>query len=329
MHLRRWILASLAPAAAIGAVLACSSGSKEGGPGQLAVELVDAPNPAVSEIWVNVTAVRAHAASTGWMDIAAFDPPMALDLLKLQESAVQLGLANLPAGTVTQLRLLVSSEGNSVTVAADAGPVSVPLKVPSGAQSGIKIKGPWTIDSCTQTTVTLDFDGNKSIWYHPTNQGDQWILRPVIRTKKVAQSPGTCEEPGQPTCVPAECASGVCDELNDRCAPGGPGTPCELPGECLSGVCSEGSCGPGGPGVPCRADADCANGSCGQDSVCTPEGGEPAGSPCESDIECLSNGCVEGSCAPGGQGAPCASEQDCETGFTCAEGSCAEAEIPL
>jgi len=315
MTTRFKILALSTLAAVLGLAGACTG--QKTGPGQLRVSMIDAPNPAVEQIWVNVTAVRAHQVQSGWVTIST--TPVRVDLLTLKDHALELGLASLPAGTVTQIRLVVSSDGNTVKT----GGVEVPLFVPSGAQSGIKIKGPWVIDACTETAVLLDFDGAKSIWYHPTGQGDLWILRPVIRTVKAEQAPGTCEPPGG-TCVPAQCASGVCDTVNDRCAPGGGGTTCTRPEECLSGACTGGTCEPGGPGEPCRVGADCANGSCGDDGTCAPDGGGGAGTTCAIDDDCLSNTCDEGICAAGLQGAACLAQADCATGFACTAGACVE-----
>jgi hypothetical protein len=298
----------VAVAAAIGVGLACDAAKR--GPGQLAIQLVDAPNTAVDEIWVNVTAVRIHEVSIGWKTV--LDTPLPpLDLLKLKDSAAALGLVNLPAGTVTQIRLVVAPTGNYVTV----GGQQIPLKVPSGAESGIKIQGPWEISACTETSVTLDFDGNKSIWVHPTGTGDEWILRPVIRTKKATRTPGTCDGGG-------EAGGGV--------PPGGPGATCTTGGECLSGVCNDGSCEASGPGGPCQADADCASGQCVTgEGTCGPGTAGGVGSSCSVGSDCLSNACVAGKCDPGLQGLPCAADGDCAEGFVCIEASCVEAPTPV
>ena len=247
MNVRRMWFPSAVVVGAVAAVLACSA--QQSGRGQLAVELVDAPNPAVDEIWVTVTQVRVHEAGSGWTTITPAQP-LAVDLLKLQTYAAPLGLVDLPAGTVTQLRLLVEKDTSYVVT----GGAQVALKVPSGAESGIKIHGPWKVSACTQTTVTLDFDGRRSIWYHQTTGGEEWILRPVIHTKKTAHAPVSCGEEGGG------------EEGSDA---GGDGAACEGPTDCLSGVCSvSGTCEPGGPDVPCGDAADCASGTCNEDGTC-------------------------------------------------------------
>lgn len=247
---------TLVPAvAAFALTLACSEAD---GPGQLSVALSSpatasvstaaAPLPDLDAIWVNVTAVRAHSAEGGWVTLDA--EPVRLDVLALADAGVDLGLASLPAGTVTQLRLLVAQEGNVVV----KDGVELPLFVPSGSQSGIKVNGPWVVDACEETALTLELDGHRSVFAHPTGQGEEWILRPVIRTAKVVQEPSTCEPPV--TCVPEECASGLCDASGEQCAPAGAGAPCVEDVECLSNACAEGFCAPGEEGALCRVPAD-------------------------------------------------------------------------
>jgi hypothetical protein len=285
------------------------------GNGQLAVSLVDAPNPVVDEIWVNVTSVRAHSTTAGWVTVASFATPKAIDLLKLQAATLDLGLVDLPPGTITQIRLLVAEDGNHVVKAGQ----SIPLKVPSGCQSGIKIHGPWEIAACERASVTLDFDGKKSIWTHPTGQGDEWILRPVIHTRKSSADAVGCGTPDagtgettppSPTPTPTP--------------PGGAGAPCGAAIECLSGVCGGVSCLPGPAGSPCSVAADCASGACGADGTCAAGTAGPAGSPCTANTQCLSNACnaTTGVCDPGVQGTPCTTTSDCPESLVCSSGSC-------
>ena len=344
MREHRKLSSAVALAAVLGTMLACSAKT---GNGKLALQLVDAPSPVADEIWVNVVAVRAHDTARGWFTV--LDTPVpAFDLLKLKDHALELGLTSLPPGTITQVRLIVAPDGNYVM----SGGAQFPLVVPSGAESGIKIHGPWTIDACTQTTITLDFDGNKSVWTHPTGQGVEWILRPVIHTKKVEQTDTTCEEgggtapPPAGTCDPAapscpqgqrcvsgtclgdlgspcqqatQCATGACD-VSGKCAPGGAGAPCDtaVPQDCLSGVCGSGVCEPGGPGVPCRLDKDCAGASCQlPDGTCGAGAAGGEGTPCTTNDQCLSNSCLELFCAPGVQGNVCKSNADCQAGYAC------------
>jgi hypothetical protein len=80
-----------------------------------------------------------------------------VDVLKLQAYAEPLGLVNLPAGKVIQIRLFTAPDGNYVVPTGSTA--QEPLVVPSGTETGIKIVGPWDVPACTRLTVTLDFDG--------------------------------------------------------------------------------------------------------------------------------------------------------------------------
>jgi hypothetical protein len=232
------------------ATLACNNGPD--GPGRLSVALTAVSAPAADGVWVNVTAVRAHHVSSGWITLS--EAPVRVNLLALQDHVLDLGLATLPPGVVTQLRLVVEEEGNVVI----QGTSELPLTVPSGSESGIKIQGPWEIDDCTETALALELDGDRSVVYHPTGSGE-WILRPVVRTVRVASLPVDCEPPPA-TCVPAECGSGACAVSGDRCVPGGASTPCSAAADCLSGVCLTALCAPGPVGAACNVTADCVAG---------------------------------------------------------------------
>lgn len=311
MHSQRMTWAALVAVASIAvAVVACSgtrNGSVAAGHGQLAVNLVDAPNPTVDEIWVNVERVVAHSATGGWVTLSS--TPLKVDLLKLQSQAAALGMLALPAGTITQIRLVVSAEGNYVVT----GGTQVPLKVPSGCESGIKIMGPWQLPECHRTDVTLDFDGKNSIWYHPAAQGSEWILRPVIRVKK--------SETAEVGCTPS---SGGTDAGSDTPppAPAGAGSSCTAPSECLSATCTASTCAPGGAGVPCVIAADCNSGTCTSEGTCGSGTAGGTGAPCTATAECLSNVCSAGTCQPGMQGAPCTAVADCSETLACSAGTC-------
>jgi hypothetical protein len=281
------------------------------------VSLSQSPDP-VTSVVVSVTKVRAHVESLGWIVLS--DVPVQVDLLALPAAGVDLGLARLPSGKkVTQIRLLVAATGNYVV----AGGVQVALTVPSGIETGIKIPGPWEISPCNETALALEFDGKKSVWYHPTGGVSPWILRPVIHVKRVRYAQTSCEEGSTPACVPTSCPSGLCDATG-TCAPGGEGAGCVTGDDCLSGDCLEAHCQPGGAGLPCRAPADCASGVCGEDGSCGEGGAVGAGTGCTSALQCLSGVCTEGACAQGAQGTPCNVLADCQTdlGLGCVKYVC-------
>ena len=116
----------------------------------------------VKEIIVTIDKVTAHSASAGWVKLSGAETQ--IDVLKLAQYAQQLGFANVPAGKITQLRLYVK-EGATQYVTRDDGQ-RIDLKVPSGIQSGIKLKPCYSIKPCRRrNSATLR---SISVWPWPT-----------------------------------------------------------------------------------------------------------------------------------------------------------------
>jgi hypothetical protein len=308
-----------------------------------------APNKplGVTQIIVTVAKVTAHSNSAGWVTLSSTETTV--DILKLADYAQPLGFANMPAGKITQVRLYVKDGGTQYVIRDDG--TKVDLKVPSGIQSGIKLKGMFDVAGCNLTSVPMQWDGKHSIWVHPTGQGDEWILRPVIRLGDITASNVGCmpggPNPGDnpdgnpdgnptgepPVMDPGQPGTGGGGTLNEDPGSGMPGTgpttgtlptgaACTGDSMCLSGVCTGGSCDLGGAGVPCSAATDCRSGTCGADNVCGVGTAVGAGFPCATNSDCLSNSCSAGVCVEGGQGQPCMAAADCAQGFSCTAGVC-------
>jgi hypothetical protein len=180
------------------AAAACSSdpGSSGGTSGNIEIRLVDAPNMDVKEIVVTITKVEAHVGGS-WQTLSS--QTKTVDLLTLQGGTFALlGVTQLPAGKITQFRLYVTDAGPNYVTTPDLK--QHPLTVPSGDESGIKLKADVDVAPCSQGSMTLDFDGHNSIFTHPlgSGAGDEWILRPVIRLKETSLS-GSCNDGGGPS----------------------------------------------------------------------------------------------------------------------------------
>jgi hypothetical protein len=281
-----------------------------------------------------VTKVTAHSTAEGWITVANPGDPMTIDLLQLKTSADALGLGaiDVQEGKITQIRLYVTAEGNWVHLTGTGADAHVPLVVPSGVQSGIKIVGQFDVVACSSTAVTLDFDGEHSIQTHPTGHDDQWILRPVVRVKEAVTTPVGCADTSTggdgsscdaATPCPAGqvCSSGTC--TTGATVPAGGS--CSVDEECLSASCAAQICAVGGPGSPCQASADCTTGVC-DGGTCG--GGSPAGATCDTNDDCASHEC-SGTCQPGNLGDPCSVDPDCQEGLMCDQGLCAGLPPPV
>lgn len=107
----------------------------------------------------------------GSPDTIVFDEPRTYNLLSLRDGAqVLLGDVEV-TGTVQHLQL--KTDGTATVVYED-GSTRI-ARIPSGATSGLKIKGPFNSD-----VVLLDFDAAESI--HESGTGEL-IFRPVIHAK--------------------------------------------------------------------------------------------------------------------------------------------------
>ena len=161
--------------------------------GTLRVLMKDSPFSDSRAVLVTFTEVSAHASGAGWQglpgDEAGAEQRMC-DLKRLEDVTDLLGVGQLEAGHYTQLRLEVSRTrlywDNPSTGPACATTITAPLltfseaTVPSGT---IHLNRQFTIDPGETTTITLDFDGDKSI--KQTGNG-KYMMQPVIAVVAVA-----------------------------------------------------------------------------------------------------------------------------------------------
>ena len=169
--------------AALGAAillsLGCSS-SSDSPKGSVSVTLVDGPTTDYKAINLNIQSIQIHQSSgadeNGWVTVSS--PNKTVDLLKLQGGVVEALASNQTIGVGTyQMMRLVLGSGNTLTLTDGS---IVPLKVPSGQQSGIKIPLNFTVQAGTTADVWIDFDGAHSIHVVETGSAN-YILRPVVR----------------------------------------------------------------------------------------------------------------------------------------------------
>jgi hypothetical protein len=154
--------------------LAALAGCGGGGEGRVNVRLVDGPGD-YQEINLHVLRVELHGTG-GWRTLGS--PDVTVDLLSLRNGVVATLVdgATVPAGTYTQLRLVLG-EGSTVRL---ADGTLHDLVVPSGQRSGAKLLARFTVEPDTTRDVFVDFDGAHSIMLHRTGASEKYVLRPVI-----------------------------------------------------------------------------------------------------------------------------------------------------
>ena len=157
-----------------------------GSTGTLTVMLKDQPFNAKA-LLVSFTEVSAHlvdASGGRWMTLS--DQDVTCDLVQLEHVEDMLAGGSLPAGHYTQLRLVAATAaiyfenewvspspcvvGTIVAPLGDMEQVTVP-------PDPIILNRQFVLDQGTKMTITLDFDGAKSI--HKTGNGT-YMMKPVI-----------------------------------------------------------------------------------------------------------------------------------------------------
>lgn len=178
---------------------ACTDDEAANRTGKVKMFITDAPidDADVTAVVISVTKVEAKGPD-GWKTVEEFEEPVAINLLSYQNGAAfSLGEEEVEAGTYSEVRLILDiqqeAEGqrqNPGCFMEYADGTVVPLFVPSGSQSGYKIKGNFEVQEGTENNVTLDFDVRKAV-VKAGNSGN-YILRPTVRLVS-NQEAGTIE----------------------------------------------------------------------------------------------------------------------------------------
>jgi hypothetical protein len=169
------------------------SGGDSNETGQLTLGITDAPLDSASAVVVTFTGVelKPHGGQAFTID---FDEPKTLDLMTLQgiNRAVILDGEVVPAGDYEWMRLAVEADpevaGDSYLQLETDG-AQCELRVPSGAETGLKLIRGFTVGVGALTDLTIDFDLRKSVVEPPGQRGGDplvcdgqaYLLKPVLR----------------------------------------------------------------------------------------------------------------------------------------------------
>ena len=158
------------------AFISCSKDKTEG-TSRLNVRLTDAPT-AYEEVNVDIREVRVKFSddtlnNSGWVTLTTY--PGIYNLLAYQNGIdTLLGTGVFPLQVVKEIRFVL---GPNNTIK-DAG-VVYPLTIPSGSESGLKLKISKALNA-TLETIIIDFDAALSV--KKEGPGD-YKLRPVLKIK--------------------------------------------------------------------------------------------------------------------------------------------------
>lgn len=148
----------------------------------ITVKMIDAPGD-YAEVNVNVQGIEVIVNDEP--HTFTVENPGLYDLLKLTGgNFASLLSENIPAGQLSQIRLILGAEDNAV-VMIDSGD-TVELQTPSAQQSGLKLNVNYDLQPGVVYNFILDFNADKSVVELGTDTG--LVLKPVIRVTTEAES---------------------------------------------------------------------------------------------------------------------------------------------
>lgn len=145
--------------------------------------LADSPSCGYDHVYVTVDHVEVSSDGNSWTTLPVSSSLGRIDLLNLSNGAlISLGQTPLTAGTYQQVRLVLVANGSAApwanAIVLSGTGTEIPLKTPSGQQSGYKIKGPFTVPAGSMADLVLDFNACKSIVV--AGGSGQYLLKPVV-----------------------------------------------------------------------------------------------------------------------------------------------------
>lgn len=174
-NLLKKILPSLAIAFMVVAGVSCNS-NEQGGNAQLKFSLTDAPSTEYTAVNLDVKSIEVGVGDTtniNWVTLDLLQPGVYNLLDYRNGKTVLLANEQFPAGTISQVRLIL---GSNNTVVKDG--VEYPLTTPSAQQSGIKFNLHQNLEADMMYSFVIDFDASRSVV--ETGNG-KFLLKPVIR----------------------------------------------------------------------------------------------------------------------------------------------------
>ncbi|MCL2139999.1 MAG: DUF4382 domain-containing protein [Treponema sp.] len=157
----------------------------ETGETRLLVEIHDMPfkKDGKNVEHLNITVLRMDIIDANDNHITILDEPRSMDILAVsRDDPVALSNVAVEPGIYKELRLVLSDDS---TIQVD-GEI-FPIKIPSGEQSGLKLKGPFEIPRGKLFRLTIDFVATESVIY---NKGQGYMLKPVLRISDTSEITG-------------------------------------------------------------------------------------------------------------------------------------------
>lgn len=161
----------------------------EGTTGTLNLSITDSPidTDGIEGVFITVSEIQYHTNENSWNVFEDYEGPKTFNLLDLQRGNSELlGSLELEAGTYTQIRFMLDAPVLGTGEHSNPGcylefgdKATKSLYVASGAQTGYKAVGAFTVPLNGSVDMTADFDVRKSVV--ESGETGMYILKPTIR----------------------------------------------------------------------------------------------------------------------------------------------------
>lgn len=178
----------------------CGGSSSAAPKGTLKLSITDKMSDDFKNVVISIREIRVVPAGRenapdndpGLPLVVRFETPKVIDVMQLQFVQQALGDVILPAGSYSQIRLILEPNPNGqgqdpanyLVLNSDPAGSKIPLTTPSGQTSGLKVLGPLEIKPDTITAVMIDFDPNTAIV--PRGNGEYNLKPTGIRLVQMA-----------------------------------------------------------------------------------------------------------------------------------------------
>lgn len=187
---RHWLLCTGLAISGMVGLAACGGDDApaDSGTGRVNLRLTDAPVDSAQSVVVQFSGVAFKRMGEAAESITQLNPaPQSVNLLEYQggRAAVLIQNAQLPAGTYEWVRLMVNADANvrDSYLITNTG-AECELRIPSGAESGLKLNRGFTLPADGSVALTVDFDLRQSVHAPPGLSGGgscTYQLRPTLR----------------------------------------------------------------------------------------------------------------------------------------------------
>jgi hypothetical protein len=185
---RKTLLLAIPSFILIGLLSSCSRNQKNSDTttsAHLQVRLTDSPFPDAKEVWVDIVQVEIIQGDSSHPMVLNGAHPGLYNLLSFTNGKdTLLADATIPAGTISQIRLILGD--NNYIVTSDNEKIA--MKTPSGQESGLKVQVHQDVSGGILYRLILDFDAGRSV-VKAGNSGN-YLLKPVLRIISLAPSGG-------------------------------------------------------------------------------------------------------------------------------------------